>query len=116
MEVETQAYIEMMAGPGHTPILITLDWMSHRETREYTLLTSRGEFRADLAGGYLVTPQRQINLKSSAQVDQEAEYSEMLKDALNYFQSGKTLIADFWQPLEFVFEVYNWKIPTMVKG
>jgi len=107
MEVEIQADIQMMA--DQTPIFISLDWMSNQETREYIILTSWGEFRGDLARHYLVTPQRQMDLKSTSQVDQQAEYRELVKDALNYFQTGKTLIADFWQPLKSVFEVYNWK-------
>ena len=107
MEVEIQADIQMMA--GRTPILISLDWMSNQEIREYIILTNRGEFRADLARNYLVTPQRQMYLKSPTGVDQEAEYRELVKDALNYFQTGKTLIADFWHPLKSVFEVYDWK-------
>lgn len=105
MKVETQAYIEMMA--GRTPIVITMDWLSNREVREYTLLTSRGEFRADLAGHYLITPSQQINFQPTGKVDQETEYKELVKDALHYFQTGKTLIADFWQPLKSVFEVYT---------
>ena len=54
MEVEIQADIQMMA--SQTSILISLDWMSNQETRQYIILTSQGEYQADLARHYLVIP------------------------------------------------------------
>ena len=64
----------------------------------------------DLATNKIILNGKNISplKKDGGRVDQYAEYGNMLADALNYFNNGKTKLGYKSElPLKTVFEIYN---------
>lgn len=95
--------------PSGIVVNVSMDWLSQSEKRAFTL---RGvdELSFNLASNEILFNGNQSESSSIEieKVDQNAEYKNLLADALHYFETGKTKLGyDPELPLQTVFDIYQ---------
>lgn len=108
-DVEDSLNLSLLSQSG-VRIKITMDWLSKKEKRKFTLHGANSKVIFDLATNKIILNGKNVSplKKEGGRVDQYAEYGNMLADALNYFNNGKTKLGYKSElPLKTVFEIYN---------
>ncbi len=98
-----------LSSENNVKVSLKMNWLSNEEKREF-VFNSNPAVKVNLAVNKISINDIKIKLldKKIDRIDLFSEYEYLLKDALNYFQAGKTLLNHSpLLPLETVLSIYR---------